>query len=250
MMGLGIMGFATREFTQIWQPVPKWVPGRTGLVYFCAVISVATGVGLLWRRLAPLASRVLFVVLLLWLLIVRLPNLFYQKPLVLVAWSFGSTAVMVAGAWVLYSWFALERERERFGFLTDANGLRIARALYGLSLIPFGLAHFMYVDATTALIPTWLPSPVAWAYLTGAAFIAAGLAISTGVVPILAAALSTLQMGLFGLIVWLPRVVSGNLTDFQRGEVITTFALTAGAWVVTDSYRPSLPYRWRKSTIA
>ena len=32
----------------------------------------------------------------------------------------------------------------------------------------------MYLDATTVLIPHWLPWHVAWAYSTGAAFIAGG----------------------------------------------------------------------------
>ena len=237
MIGLGIMGFVTGDFSQIWQPVPKWVPGRTALVFLCALISLGTGIGLLWRRSAPAASRVLFFSLLVWLLVLRLPNLFYQTPLVLVAWTFGATAVMLAGAWVLYGWFAREHERAGLGFLTDAKGVRIAKALYGLSLIPFGLAHFMYLNATTVLIPTWLPLPVAWAYVTGAAFIAAGFAVSVGVVPRLAAALSTLQMGLFTLIIWVPRMIAGTVTDFQRGEFISSCALTAGAWVVADSYR-------------
>src|SRR5258708_40271286 len=144
-----------------------------------------------------------------WLLVLRLPNLFFEPPLVLVAWSFGSTGVMVAAAWVLYVWFGGGDER----------GVRIARVLYGVSLVPFGLAHFMYLDATTVLIPHWLPWPAGWAYFTGAAFIAAGLAVTVGVVPRLAAALSTLQMGLFSLIVWVPRVFAGPLNDFQLGEV-------------------------------
>ncbi len=240
---LGIMGFVTRDFSQIWQPVPKWVPGRTALVFLCALISLGSGIGLLWRRWALVASRVLLVALSIWLLVLRLPNFFYEHPLVLVAWTFGSTAVMVAGAWVLYIWFAHERDPAHPGLLADATGLRIARTLYGLSLIPFGLAHFMYLDATTVLIPAWLPGHVAWAYLTGAAFIAAGLAVCAGALAAPAAALSTLQMGLFTLIVWVPRMVTGNVTDFQRGEFISSCALTAGAWVVADSYRRTSPVR-------
>jgi len=236
MIGLGLMGFVTRAFSQIWQPVPKWVPGRTALALLCALISLGAGIGLLWRRSALAASRVLLVALLIWLLVLRLPNLFYEHPLVLVAWTFGSTAVMVSGAWVLYIWFAQERDPAHPGLLAGAMGLRIARTLYGVSLIPFGLAHFMYLDATTVLIPTWLPGHVAWAYLTGAAFIAAGLAVSVGVLGSPAATLSTLQMGLFTLIVWVPRMVAGTVTDFQRGEFISSCALTAGAWVVADSY--------------
>ena len=247
MIALGVIGFVTRNFTQVWQPVPKWVPARAALVFVCALISLGCGLGLFWRRAAPLASRVLLASLLLWLLVLRLPYLFLQKPLVLVAWTCGATAVMVAGAWVLFSWFDRERERSRLLFLSGAKGLRIARTLYGLSLIPFGLAHFMYLDATTVLIPNWLPWHVALAYFTGATFIAAGVAVSVDVFAPLAAALSTLQMALFSLIVWVPRAVAGNLNEFQRGEVISTFVLTAGAWMVADSYRGTPLLAWRRS---
>jgi uncharacterized membrane protein len=237
MIWLGAMGLSTGTFVQVWQPVPTWVPARTALAYLCAVISLASGLGLLWRRTAAVAARMIFASLMVWLLVLRLPNLFYQTPLVLVAWTFGATAVMMAAAWVLYVGFADDRDRQRFGFLADERGVRIARALYGLSLIPFGLAHFMYLDATTVLIPNWLPWHVAWAYCTGAAFIAAGLAVAAGVVGRLAATLSTLQIGLFSLIVWVPRVLAGPLNDFQWGEFVETWVLTAGAWVVADSYR-------------
>jgi uncharacterized membrane protein len=237
MIWLGAMGLREGDFVPVWQPVPRWVPAREAMAYLCALISLMSGVGLLWQHTAALAARVLFASLLVWLLALRLPNLFFQTPVVLVAWTFGSTAVMVAAAWVLYVRFAGDRDRQRLGFLADDRGVRLARALYGLSLIPFGLAHFWYLDATTVLIPGWLPGHVAWAYLTGVAFIAAGLAVAVGVVPRLAAALSTLQLGLFGLIVWVPRVLAGAVNDFQWGEFVLTCVLTAGAWVVTDSYR-------------
>jgi uncharacterized membrane protein len=236
MIWLGAMGLSKGTFVPVWQPVPKWVPAREALAYLCAFISLASGIGLLWQRTAAVAARVIFASLMVWLLALRLPSLFYQTPVVLVAWTFGSTAVMVAAAWVLYVWFAGDHDRQRLGLFAGDTGMRIARALYGLSLVPFGLAHFMYLDATTVLIPHWLPWHVAWAYFTGAAFIAAGLAVTVGVFARLAAALSTLQLGLFALIVWVPRVLAGAVNDFQWGEFVVTCALTAGAWVVADSY--------------
>lgn len=237
LIWLGVLGLMKGGFTQLWQPVPKWVPAQTVVAYLCALISLGCGVGLLFERSAAVASRVLFAALMVWLLVMRLPYLFFQKPLVLVAWSFGATAVMVAGAWALFIWFAGERDRQRLGFVTDDRGLRIAGALYGVSMIPFGLAHWMYMEATAPLIPDWLPWHVPLAYFTGGTFIAAGLAMIVGVLPRLAASLSMLQMALFGLIVWMPRVISGNLTDFQRGESIQTWVLTAGALMVADSLR-------------
>jgi hypothetical protein len=78
---------------------------------------------------------------------------------------------------------------------------------------------------------------VAWAYFTGATFIAAGVAIIIGICARLAVALSTLQMGLFLLLVWIPKMVEGSLTPFQWGETVVTWALMSAGWVLTDSYR-------------
>jgi len=236
MIGLGLFGFIKGDFTAVWQPVPKSMPGREALAYLCAFISQASGIGLLWQRAAASAARVLLAWLLLWLLVFRVPGLF-RALTVDVYWPVCSTAVMVAGAWVLYVWFATDWDKQRLGFATGERGLRIARALYGLALIPFGLAHFTHVKQTAPLVPGWLPWHVAWAYFTGATFVAAGVGVVTGVLARLAAALSTLQMGLFLLLVWIPVVATGSLNAFQWGETVISWALTVAGWVVADSYR-------------
>ncbi len=235
MIAFGILGLIRGDFTVLWEPIPKAIPAREVLVYLCAVVSLASGIGLLWRT-AALATRVLLAFLVLWLLVWRIPGLF-KLSLVEGTWSCGKTLVMTAAAWVLFVWLATDWDRRRLSFATGDKGLRIARVLYALGLIPFGLAHFLYPGPTAALAPGWLPWHMAWAYFTGATFIAASLAILIGVFARWATALSALQMGLFGLLVWVPLVARGSLSAFQWGEVVITVALTAAGWVVADSFR-------------
>ncbi|HLJ48174.1 MAG TPA: hypothetical protein VKU01_19300 [Bryobacteraceae bacterium] len=236
MIALGIQGLIKGDFTTVWQPVPSGLPGRQVLIFLCALISLASGIGLLWRGAAALSARVLLAFLVLWFLLWRVRALFLAS-LVDSTWGCGETLAMMAGAWVLYAAFATAWDRQHLGFATGEKGMRIARVLYGLALIPFGYAHFAYIQHTADMVPGWLPWHFGWAYFTGAAFIAASVAILAGVCARLAAALSALQMALFGLLVWVPAMAAGHLSAFQQGEVASTLALTAAGWVVADSYR-------------
>ncbi len=238
MIALGVISLIKGDFTVIWDPVPKGVPAREALVYLSAFVSLATGVGLLWRRTAALAARVLLVFLTLWWLLFRVPAVFVAPGLDTLWAGLGETPVMMAAAWVLYVWFATAWDRKRLAFATGESGLRTARVLYGMAMIPFGVAHFLYPKPTAKMVPGWLPGHMAWANFTGGAFIAAGVAILIGVYARLAATLSALQMGLFTLLVWVPIIaVAGPKSAYQWSETIDSAVLTAGAWVVADSYR-------------
>jgi uncharacterized membrane protein YphA (DoxX/SURF4 family) len=237
MIALGILGLITGEFTVIWQPVFDHVPAAGALAYLCAFVSVACGIGLFWRRSAGPSGRVLFVYLLLWLLVFKMP-LIFRSPTVEGSYQYCSEiAVVVAGAWVLYAWFATDWDRRWLGFAIGDKGVRMARVLYGLALIAFGLSHFAYLNLTAPLIPHWLPAPVFWAYFTGGAYLAAGIAILINVFARLAAALAALQMGMFLLLIWIPMVAAGHISAFNWGETYATWVLTSAAWVVADSYR-------------
>lgn len=236
MIVLGVLGLIEGRYAVVWQAVPKGVPGRQALLDLCAVITIAGGAGLLWRRTAAAAARLLFAYFLFWFLAVRVPGLFHSFG-VDVYWAASRDAVMVVAAWLLYSSLAEAWDRHRLPVIVSDRGARMATMLYGAAIIPFGIAHFQFLPRTAGLIPAWLPAHVALAYFTGACLIVAGAAIIVGVWARLAVALSALEMGSFLLLVWVPALAARPLNAFEWGEVVTTVALTAAAWVVADSYR-------------
>lgn len=233
MIAVGILGLLKNEYVALWEPLPHRLHA---LSYLGAFICLACGIGLFWRSTVAAAARALLIYLLLWLLVVRVPGMFHSFT-VDYWWAACQTAVMAAAAWVLYVWFATDWDKRRLRVVIGGRGLRIARVLYGLALIPFGVAHFLYLSHTAELVPRWLPSHVAWAYFTGCAFVAAGVAVLMGVYGRLAATLSAWQMGMFLLLVWVPIVAAGSKDAFQWSETVVSAALTAGAWVIADSYR-------------
>jgi uncharacterized membrane protein len=241
MIALGILGLVKGDFAPIWQPVPQGLPARAALAYLCSFISLACGFGLLWLRTAAIAARVLFAYLFLWLLAFK-ARFIVQAPTVEVSYqTCGETAVIVAGAWVLYAWFAADRDKRRLAFAIGDQGVRKARVLYALALIAFGLSHFAYVNMTAPLVPAWLPAHVFWAYFTGGTFLAAAAAVLAGVWARLASALSVLQIGLFTVLVWGPILAAGHVSAQHWTEFVVSWTITAGAWVVADSYR-ALPW--------
>lgn len=238
LIGLGILSLITGDLGAIWQPIPKTVPAREALAYLCALVSLLCGIGLLWPRAATAAARMLLAYLLLWTLLFRLPDLL-RAPAAIGPWEgCAETAVIIAAAWVLYAQLASGWDRQHLRFASGQPGTRLAQRLYGLAMIVFGLAHFGYLKQTAALVPAWLPAHTAWAAFTGGAYIAAGLALLTGIAARPAAILSAVQMGLFTLLVWLPILAAaGPKTAFQWNETLISCALTISGWLVAESCR-------------
>jgi uncharacterized membrane protein len=234
MIGLGVLALIYGDFALVWQPVAAWVPGRTALAYASGVIMVVGGVGLLFQATVVWAVRILFPYLIVWALL-KVPALVVAPQIEGVWLGFGEIAVLLAGGWVLFARLAEVREGSALGFLAGERGVAMARVFFGLFVIPIGLSHILYVKETAALVPSWLPYRVGWAYLTGAGQMACGLGVLFSVLPRVAAMVEAGMISLFMLLVWGPAVVAAPRVRLPWTAFFISWAIGAGAWVVAQN---------------
>jgi uncharacterized membrane protein len=233
LISLGTLGLGNGDFAMVWQPVPPWVPGREILAYAFGAASLAAGVGLLWRRTAMPASALALAYFFLWWLLLRVPA-FFVSPLD-GAGGLGENSVALSGSLALYA--ALRAPGGRLDFLRGRAGVRLARILLGLGLIGCGEAHFRYLKATADFVPAWIPGHLGWAIATGSGFLAAAAAILLSVWARLAATLVTLMMAAFTLLIWLLGVAHPPADRFHWTGLAVSWALTASASIVAETYR-------------
>jgi uncharacterized membrane protein len=245
MIGLGVLGLIYGDFAMVWQPVAPWVPGRTALAYCAAVVMLVGGIGLLFEATVRWAIRILFPYLILWALL-KVPALVVAPQIEGVWLGFGELAVLLAGGWTLFGRLADVSEGSFWRFVADENGVRAARYLFAVFLIPIGLSHIMYVKETVALVPHWLPFPIGWAYLTGAGQMACGLGVLFGVLPRVAALCEAGMISAFGLLVWLPAVVAAPKARLPWTAFWITWAIGAAAWVVAANVPTGLRSKSRE----
>lgn len=236
LVSMGTWGLVQGKFVGIWAPGIAPTALRTPMIWACSLFSLGGGAGLLLPRFAPLAMRMFLAFLCVWLVWCKGIALIHA-PGEFASWeSLGETAVIASATWILA---AFPKSGEKDGPFHDVGDIG-PRIIYGLALIAFGMSHLGYVTLTASLVPTWLPSPVSWVYLTAATYVAAGTALVVGRFSRLAAGFSALQMALFGLMVWLPRIAAGARDADTLNETAISFALAASGWVVWEAIKSSM----------
>lgn len=103
-----------------------------------------------------------------------------------------------------------------------ARGLVVAgRGLFGIALVGLGVEHVVFGEFVTGRAPAWpasIPGGVAWAQVSGAVFVATGLAILHGRYARVAAILAASLIGSWAL--------------FRHVPVVVAAAPLSGAWTM------------------
>jgi uncharacterized membrane protein YphA (DoxX/SURF4 family) len=217
------------DFALVWQPVPDTVPGRSGLAYMFAAALTLAALATNWRRTAAAGAGALCGLFALVVLLLHVPRVF-AHPQVFGAWSgVAEQLALVAAALMACALIAGSTARA-------STWLLLGQRTFAGCLIVFGLAHFFYLHDTAEMVPGWLPpGQTFWAVATGAAHVAAAIAILTGVQARLAAILLTIMFALFGVLIHAP-LLAGDLHSHLYWVMnAMNLALTGAAWVMADS---------------
>jgi uncharacterized membrane protein YphA (DoxX/SURF4 family) len=226
----GASGLVWGEFATNWQPV-RSVPYLTALAYLASLSLLLAGIAVQWRR----SARPALLVLAFWYAVFAgfwLPRVILL-PRIAGTWSgFGEQFCLVVAAMMMYLTLG-----DRDARWVDVV-LRVGRVLFGLCAISFGVVHFEALKQTADMVPSWLPpNQRFWAGATGVAHLLAGIAIVTGIQALLAARLLTAMFVVFGLLVWLPRLIAHPTAHNAWGGNAMNLAAAGAAWIVADILR-------------
>jgi uncharacterized membrane protein YphA (DoxX/SURF4 family) len=222
------------DFALQWQPVSATLPGRTALAYAVAALLVSAGLGLNGRRhVAVMCAAALGGFYLLVTFVLHGPDV-AAHPKVFATWSGAAEQLALAAAGLV----AFASIHAALSATQVARLLHTGQITFAICLLGFGIAHFLYIDFTASMVPKWIPAgQMFWAWATGFAHIAAGLAILFRVQARLAAVLVTVMFIAFGLLVHAPLLLADASSHLNWVSNAMNLALTGAAWTVADSVR-------------
>lgn len=214
LVGFGVIGLYFHHSLDGLEPFQLRPPA----VWLNGVVLLAGGLGLVWTRIAPKVALALWILLTL-LFFVHAPGL-VADPGNAVRWVSALEVLGLLAACMLIA-------------APDRADCRLAARMgVGLMLIVFGAVHWMYVGAIAGMIPDWMPGREIWPWITGAANIAAGLSLISGIKATTASALVGAMFASWIVLVHLPRLLAAPGDRSEWVACALAFALTGVAWTV------------------
>src|SRR5216684_5363306 len=221
----GVAALAFGLITLAWHDFNGWHQPRF-LIYAAAADQIFGGAAIQFRRTAKRGAVLLGAVYLAFALLCV--SGIVAAPKVYNSWgNFFEQFSLVGGAAMVYARWSSAWSGETLN--------RIGRILLGICTASFTLEQAIYLAATAKLVPKWLPpSQMFWAVATTVLFAVAAVALLTNRMALLATRLLTMMLVIFGLLVWVPLLLSDPHNHANWSENTETFAIAGAAWILAD----------------
>jgi hypothetical protein len=217
-LGSGVVALAWHDYNG-WHQPPYLVDAAAGAM-------ILAGVAVQFRLTAKAGAAVLGAVYLVFAL--QCVPAIVSTPRIYNSWgNFFEQFSLFTGATIAFAGLSSAWSRETVQ--------RVGRIFLGMCSASFALEQAFYLQATVSLVPKWIPpGQMFWAVATTVFFALAAVALVANRMALLATRLLTLMLVLFGLIVWVPLVISGPRSHTNWSEITETFAIAGAAWILAD----------------
>jgi hypothetical protein len=221
----GVAALASGVITLAWHGNNDSHPLRY-IVFVASAALIFGGPAIQFRRTAKTGAAILGAAYLVFALLC-VPGI-VAKPQIYNSWgNFFEQFSLLTGAAIVYALLSSAWSSETLN--------RIGRILLGICTASFTLEQAIYLDATAHLVPKWIPpSQMFWAVATTVLFALAAVALLTNRMALLAARLLTRMVVSFGLLVWVPLVLSDPHNHTNWSENAETFAIAGAIWILAD----------------
>jgi hypothetical protein len=224
---------------------PSWPMGLPGTPFTeCAAgaFLILCGASIIANKGARLASTLLGILLLLWIVLRSIPLVVADPSSpTFPAGNLCEASAICGGAFLVAASLpsgALGRMEAYPGIVAAWEGLiLLGRFLLGLAMIYFGYAHVHSARYVATLVPSWIPWHLFWAYFCGAALLAAGAGIVLKVKARWAATLSGVMIVLFGVLVNAPLAFAAVRDVNLWTSLFHTLSWSGGAFALAGTLK-------------
>ena len=226
--GLGSLTIYYKEFPyMLIPPNHGWIPGLLTVINISGALLVLAGTCIVFEIRTRPVALLLGTALLLLFCFYFIPYEFISTTsyMRLGEWDNAEKELALsAGALVIAGHYPGGKEISFISFL--ARLIQFGEIIFSITIISFGIDHFLYAKDVAEYIPAWIPNRIFWAYLAGAGLLGSGIAILLKIRIRLFAGLLGTMILIWFIILHVPKAMAAPASD-SGGEVTSAFLALA-----------------------
>ncbi len=246
LIGIGVQHFIFADFIPVMVP---WWPSHEHVIwaYIVGAILITGGLLIIFQKNPRTILTLLGILFLLSVVLLHIPSNIRNNLLSPGAWTnafkelvFFGSAFVIAGSLPK----AKSNVESSFMNLLTDKIVPFGKFPLGLTVIVFGVDHFLYPGFVATLVPSWIPGPMFWTYFAGIALIAAGVGIVFNIKARLAATLLGVMIFIWLIVLHIPRAIadpSGGLGN-EWTSVFEALAFSGIAFILGQTLPKKLPH--------
>jgi hypothetical protein len=230
-IAIAAMGFLTIYYHDfpymLIPPEHPWMNDHIIFVYISGVLLFLAGACIVFKKMTLPVSLLSGTVLLLVFCFYYIPYEFMSTSnyMHFAAWENAAKELALSsGALIIAGSYPNRHQSPLFSFLSKF--IPLGAIIFPLTIISFGINHFIYAREASDYMPSWIPNHLFWMYFTGSCLLGAGIAILLQIKPRLMATLLGTMIFIWVIILHIPKSLAAPFAE-NGGEVSSGFLALA-----------------------